>query len=171
MTIKSQILQLNNGYEPTSFNEVANCIMNSIRYNIGDANELLGFAWEIAYRDYNVSHTHSKKRYAYNDHCMYGRVWIRLKSQHTGWAHDLFENTLSYTGTGGVRLFKQTETEKEIICYSYDFSIMIKDWPVLDHVIRRRITFNKLANSHSNNLKITHQFTWTDPDVRLAFSN
>jgi hypothetical protein len=172
MTIKSQILKLNNGHEPTTFNEVAECIMNSIRYNIRGTNALLGFAWNVEYRDHNVHHTHEKHMYDSTDHCMYGRVWIRLEARKKGWSSDLFNNTLSYTGTGGIGSYNgpwthlYNQKEKEIICYSYGFSFMLKDWPNLDAEINKRITFNTLKSHYKE--KVNHQFTWTDPDVRIT---
>jgi hypothetical protein len=172
MSIKSQILKLNNGHEPQTFNEVAEAVLKVMQHNT--SNTVVGFAWDVRYQSSRAHNSHEvKDKYKPYDACMVGRVWIRLAKRNTGWAPDVLKNTLTYHGTGGYgsyngpweHLYKPYHTAKEPLhYYSYDYSFVVKDWPALFYEIEKRRTLSLLTNDP---LKISHAFKWIDPAVTV----
>jgi hypothetical protein len=111
------------GAEPTTMDQLANCviqIINSHRdtslYPRGMASikttKCVGLSWQLAHFD-NVSITHcspegfprynwySKAKQPSGYPGWSGRVWVRYAEDSVRFGSDAFERTLTYTGTGG----------------------------------------------------------------------
>lgn len=106
-----------------------------------------------------------------------GRVWVRYaneKSRGFGFGSDPFNNTLTYTGTGGFgsydgpwnRILKvryhnhRTYPYPEPNVYSWDFRIFAQDWPLIAEEFDKDRAWHILSGKPWIHSK--HSFSWND---------
>lgn len=170
----------------SELDRVAQQVMEKIKNNIVSLNgkskkcaNLVGFAWEL-------SHDIIHRSYPYQRiPGWYGRVWIRLDNEISGFGSDLFDGTKTYVGSGGagsydgpwtniqkryVRVFGFHQQNSEypaprLLSYTYNF--YDNDWPGLEQSFSEEKLISELSQKTSmKNRK--HSFEWTSPETVSA---
>lgn len=194
--IKQDILKIY-GKEPETLDQLAQCVVKVIESSIvrkhADLDKgpnVVGFAWEISHRNL-VSNSHSSPE-GYDQNWgakpgkpvgypgWEGRVWIRLKSRprFRFCFSDHFNNTLTYTSTGGhgsyngpwsrvatTRFSKYGHGRGGAIapveCYSWQYKIFDYDWPLVTKDFEMEKACSILRGDVCYNP--CHSYSWTDP--------
>jgi hypothetical protein len=178
--------------EPSTLDELGHYCINVINDTIKNESRVIGFAWEIEYKN-SISNTHScpidgvenfrcREELPRGYPGFKGRVWIRYSHSLRSFSSDPFPQTLTYPGTGGggaydglwksicaahyaMRTCKYTKEYNEPVCCSWDYKIFLSDWPLISEFIQHELLMNTLTDKTS---KIKHKFVWEDEETKLA---
>ena len=169
--------------------ELGYWVIDQIKKDLVD-NELLGFAWDIAYRE-KVSNSHNAPKKGvtnfFNEQMLpkgypgfRGVVWYRTKNDHKLENPFIkFPSTMTHTGSGGGGAYgcdlwkdyynwyyKSKCNDKSLYphVYSYDYRFFLMDFPELEKVINDELVLCELKNKKFNNA--LHHFSWFDEETR-----
>lgn len=171
------------GHEPQTLDELAQAVIAVAQLNC--RNTLVGFHWNIVYRDL-VSNSHDSpigqpQNWGRDPNLprgypgFSGRVWYRFSSSHCRPPGGDLNNTLTYTGSGGYggydgpwerlchRVYqhqKKCKTSIDVHCYSYDYRFFLSDWPLVENMVGQEQTFALLSDK---DFRCEHRFGWDDP--------
>lgn len=175
------------GEEPESLDDLALGIIKVISKKA----PVLGFAWNVRYA--NVSNTHScpesgKMNWAGRNPDIprsypgwTGRVWIRVGPNKSTFGSELFERTLTYSGTGGaggyggpfekisIAYYQRYRSKRPAdgypypLVYSYDYRFYADDWPEVSSLASQQVLFDKLSSNR--NIVQCHTFEWFDQET------
>jgi len=188
--IKRKILRVY-GHEPDTLDDLAQCVIKMIDRR----QKVVGFAWDISHLE-NIRNSHNAPE-GYPDNFgndkklpthypgWSGRVWIRYAKPVRSTWHNMFDETLTHPGTGGIGTYNGPWTDvssiryyrygrgipkkfwyPEIESYSWDYKFYDLDWPLIAEIASKHKMWNILTNEEGDT--ITHEFKWTDPDTLKA---
>lgn len=146
------------------------CVVANINYHASIDRvpfKLTGLKWKISY-NHKIAITHSAPLGVNNNFVMdpkypryyagfQGRIWLRYDKQPSFGSWHIFDNTVTYTGTGGAGNydgpFKRSETEYPC---SYYYNFYLLDWPM---IFSNEIFMANLMNEEFN---MDHEFYWDE---------
>lgn len=212
--LKNEFIEIT-GKDPESFDELAECMKIIINSKIARPwqspkrkntppvyYKIVGLAWDIKYSE-SVSNSHCAPIHGVQNwdrrsgaptgyRGFSGRIHIRMAEDLCGTGSDLFDSTVTYTGSGGsgsysgpwervstahYRTYQNTRPDTRPHCYSWEWRFFLDDFPGLEAMFapaydkyQKEKTWSILKDPGRmvKNFVLENKYHWIDPETQKA---